>query len=1136
VRILTPTVRWLIGLRIASPAFVLAVSLGATATARAAETAPKPDFDIPAGDALVSLKAWANQSSQEIVYRADDVRGVHTNAVVGKFTPADALDLMLEGTELEASRSPSGLLSVRRAVPPKAERAARQAAPGSDQASEQNYGGSTVVLDPFNVKTSQDTSYGALNSNSITRFNTPLANVSVSDDIFTQQFMRDVGATSVQDMLLEYGAGTGQVYPVQGSASIGQPGDQLFYSDRFSSLPMGGRGLSIGFPQLDGFQSFQTNVSSTSNFAIDRVEVLHGPQALLYGAGGVGGTIEMTSKPADFNRTFGSVTATIDQYGSKRELVDENVGTNKFAFRLALLDQDQQQYRLLLDDKTHGIYGQAAFLLPLHSTLRLIGEYTTDNRPVGTGAGVNFGSTAADPRNGYNLGYLILTGQTGAINPSTGQPYSTFGAIDNGHLNWRTVNSFAGWTDDTIVKDYTYTINLDTVWTPWLSTNVGANFDRQFFDAMQGTAPSLTAPGVAGNPFNDWAVNSTMSDTTNTKKEKNYQASALITKDFFGGIAKTQSVFGAQREWLGDGVDDFGYYLSDAQGHVVENPATFSNNLGRSPMPAQWWDIGGGPVARPLFAPLSPVVSYNGNYYARMEKDPSSPAWTTPYNPLGVAALYPGFNNASGATTVGGNGTSLNVAPFAKQYLTAAYYAGNYTSWWHDLFTTLVGLRYTKVGFHVANGGAAIGSTSTSAPYDAHQVKNVSYNLGVDGRITDWLRWYANDSSTYDNSIGFDDPYGNPPPVSHGAGQEFGFKFNPADSRVSGSLAYYQTRATGQNIGLGSSPDLAIINPSGINGIYNGPAGRDAWIPMNQASNGAELMLTAAPTKNWRLRFVATDSEGKVRNTSSYGILYNDQFYTDGKGNVTYGNGQPFMVPVNPGTNVSSISSPTNPTSLLASGPTEQLTTAMISNPTNPYYAYGVGNAQSPGGQLTGTYVVDALKWFQLPGPGGQAGTGVTGLPISDIQYAWTNPDNFQNNQVTIFTTGQHTTGYPVYRASLTSAYDFTEGALKGIGLVASFNDSWQWFGAYYTNPANGGQATLYELPNPGLTVDLHPYYQRKFGRILWRTQLDVFNVFNHYAVVITPNPQTGFTNALTVGTSIIGTMRRYQWTNTLSY
>src|SRR5215207_7655161 len=67
----------------------------------------------------------------------------------------------------------------------------------------------TILLNVFEVSADRDDSYGALNSNSITRFNTELAKLPISADIYNEAFMRDINATSVEQMISEYTAGSG---------------------------------------------------------------------------------------------------------------------------------------------------------------------------------------------------------------------------------------------------------------------------------------------------------------------------------------------------------------------------------------------------------------------------------------------------------------------------------------------------------------------------------------------------------------------------------------------------------------------------------------------------------------------------------------------------------------------------------------------------------------------------------------------------------------------------------------------------------------------------------------------------------------------------------------------------------------
>jgi hypothetical protein len=89
--------------------FPARVSLGAliglgllTSSALTAAEVVRRSFDIPAGDAAVSLKKFSAQSGEELLYSPDDVRGVQIHAVRGEFVPFVALEVMLERTPLRA--------------------------------------------------------------------------------------------------------------------------------------------------------------------------------------------------------------------------------------------------------------------------------------------------------------------------------------------------------------------------------------------------------------------------------------------------------------------------------------------------------------------------------------------------------------------------------------------------------------------------------------------------------------------------------------------------------------------------------------------------------------------------------------------------------------------------------------------------------------------------------------------------------------------------------------------------------------------------------------------------------------------------------------------------------------------------
>ena len=100
--------------------FLVTTLCCACCTATGAEEAKNPGrtFDVPRGDAAVTLGQFAAHSGAQIVYRVDQVRGERTNAVVGRYATREALDRMLAGTGLVVFQdAASGALIVSRRRP-----------------------------------------------------------------------------------------------------------------------------------------------------------------------------------------------------------------------------------------------------------------------------------------------------------------------------------------------------------------------------------------------------------------------------------------------------------------------------------------------------------------------------------------------------------------------------------------------------------------------------------------------------------------------------------------------------------------------------------------------------------------------------------------------------------------------------------------------------------------------------------------------------------------------------------------------------------------------------------------------------------------------------------------------------------
>jgi hypothetical protein len=248
------------------------------------------------------------------------------------------------------------------------------------------------------------------------------------------------------------------------------------------------------------------------------------------------------------------------------------------------------------------------------------------------------------------------------------------------------------------------------------------------------------------------------------------------------------------------------------------------------------------------------------------------------------------------------------------------------------------------------------------------------------------------------------------------------------------------------------------------------------------------------------MRFSASETLGTIGTSKSYGQLYNDQFYANAAGQVTYKNGAPvFVLPV--------FNRNTPVVAATAAGATP-LTIAMMNDRTSPYFA----NPAAVTGLINGGSNV-ALVLRSSDPVAGPILTGATGLPISAQQI---NPGFTVPGQIPVAVAGEETVGYPKYNFNFTSMYSFSEGKLKGFRFGGTVTRSWQNRAYYYfpTGVTAGASRVVYFRPD---LTQFNPVagYSWKQGRFPISLQLNVSNVFNQYNVLVMPNPTTGFNGPL---------------------
>ncbi len=157
--------------------------------------------------------------------------------------------------------------------------------------------GEVVQLSVFQVSAQNDDEYRAANTTTGTRYNTPIKDLPMNIEVLTTSFMRDIGALDLRDAL-EFVSGI-QLDTTTGGANGTRDNPEN------STLLI--RGVAAA-TNKDGFRRFVP----VDPITISRADIVKGPGGALYGQGGTGGVINVSSvlagsRPAvRFGQSFGS--------------------------------------------------------------------------------------------------------------------------------------------------------------------------------------------------------------------------------------------------------------------------------------------------------------------------------------------------------------------------------------------------------------------------------------------------------------------------------------------------------------------------------------------------------------------------------------------------------------------------------------------------------------------------------------------------------------------------------------------------------------------------------------------------------------------------------------------------------------
>ncbi len=129
-------------------------------------------------------------------------------------------------------------------------------------------------------------------------------------------------------------------------------------------------------------------------YNLEQVEILRGPNALLFGRGGTGGILNRVTKKAQIGESFTDLNVGAGTFGDYSVEVDTNLHTgDKSAIRINAFYEDLQNHRDFFDGQRIGFNPTARFELTPRTTLDVSWEYIDHERFIDRGVPTNESGT-----------------------------------------------------------------------------------------------------------------------------------------------------------------------------------------------------------------------------------------------------------------------------------------------------------------------------------------------------------------------------------------------------------------------------------------------------------------------------------------------------------------------------------------------------------------------------------------------------------------------------------------------------------------------------------------------------------------------------------------------------------------------
>ena len=224
-----------------------------------------------------------------------------------------------------------------------------------------------IKLSVFEVSSDKDTGYAASTAMTGTRTNELLANLPNSISVMTQELLQDLALNNYFDAV-DFGMSTENQFNDQGTigAVVGNRSGNQVNIRGLASI----RQLRDGFPWYLAADIFNT----------ERIEFSRGPSGLAFGDVDAGGTINIASKRASFQRR-GSVQVRYDNFGTQRYSLDFNqpILPGRLAVRVNAIKSEVEMFKQRMGRDLEGYAGSLRWQPFQHRRTQIDAAYETGN-------------------------------------------------------------------------------------------------------------------------------------------------------------------------------------------------------------------------------------------------------------------------------------------------------------------------------------------------------------------------------------------------------------------------------------------------------------------------------------------------------------------------------------------------------------------------------------------------------------------------------------------------------------------------------------------------------------------------------------------------------------------------------------